>query len=105
MLKDLGFSEEKILCDPTTGAVGYGLEYCCSIMERARLASLNGDCDLSAPFINFVGSESWRGKEAGEIGPLWESMTAQSCILSGSSLVVMRNYKAVDMLKKSIKCV
>lgn len=102
ILKDLGFSQEKILCDPTTGAVGYGLEYCCSIMERARLASLNGDVDLSAPFINFVGSESWRGKEAEEIGSLWESMTAQSCILSGSSIAVMRDYRAVEILKESI---
>ena len=29
--------------DPTTGALGYGIEYGYSVMERLRLAALQGD--------------------------------------------------------------
>ena len=73
MLADLGLSSENIIMDPTTGALGYGLEYSFSIMERARLAGLNGDKALAKPFINFVGMESWRCGEGRKTGFLWEA--------------------------------
>ena len=40
LLCDIGLSPDSILMDPTTGALGYGIEYCYSVMERRRLAAL-----------------------------------------------------------------
>ncbi len=100
MLRDLGFPPERIMADPTTGALGYGLEYGCSIMERARLAALSGDKALAHPFINFIGAEAWRVKEAFLYGYIWEAVTAAACILSGCSVAVMRHHKAIESLRK-----
>jgi hypothetical protein len=55
---------DRVLMDPTTGALGYGLEYTYSVMERLRLAALTGDGMTQQPMICFVGEESWRQKEA-----------------------------------------
>ena len=49
---------------PTTGALGYGLEYTYSIQERGRLAALGGDKMMALPVICMVGQEAWRAKEA-----------------------------------------
>ena len=43
LISDMGMPLERIVIDPTIGALGYGLEYAYSIMERARLAALSGD--------------------------------------------------------------
>jgi acetyl-CoA decarbonylase/synthase complex subunit delta len=40
LISDMGLSLEKIVINPTIGALGYGLEYAYSIMERARLAAI-----------------------------------------------------------------
>ena len=40
LLKNLGLSDERILIDPTVSSLGYGLEYCYSVMERIRMAAL-----------------------------------------------------------------
>ena len=37
--------------DPTTGALGYGIEYGFSVMERLRLAALRGDAMTSYNFV------------------------------------------------------
>lgn len=102
MLRDLGFPPERIVSDPTTGALGYGLEYSCSIMERARIAGLGGDSSLACPFINFIGAESWRSREAEECGPAWEAVTALAFVMAGCSVAVMRSGRAVSMLLDSI---
>ncbi|MEW6170838.1 MAG: acetyl-CoA decarbonylase/synthase complex subunit delta [Candidatus Omnitrophota bacterium] len=62
LITDMCLPAERIVINPTVGALGYGLEYAYSIMERARLASLNGDKMLSMPFVCFVGQEVWRVK-------------------------------------------
>jgi len=38
LLGNLNVPDEKIIIDPSTGALGYGLEYCYSVMERIRMA-------------------------------------------------------------------
>ena len=53
-----------MLMDPTTGALGYGIEYSYSVMERVRLAALTGDSALQQPMVLTVGYEAWRQKEA-----------------------------------------
>jgi len=90
-----------------TGALGYGLEYTYSIMERTRLAGLSGDKMLSMPMISFVGQEAWRAKEAKtgklDTGVLWEIVTAAAYLNSGADILVMNHPKAVEGVKKTIK--
>jgi len=57
LISDMGFPLERIVMHPATGALGYGLEYTYSIMERSRLAALQGDRMMSMPMVNFVGQE------------------------------------------------
>jgi len=105
LISDMGLSLERIVINPTIGALGYGLEYAYSIMERARLAALSGDKTLAMPFICFVGQEAWRAKEAKshpEQGIIWETITATSLIQSGADLLVMRHPLAAQKVTKYI---
>lgn len=106
LISDMGLSLERIVVDPTIGALGYGLEYAYSIMERARLAALAGDKTLASPFICFIGQEAWRTKEAKAIpeqGIIWETLTATSLIQSGADILVMRHPKAVQNVSNYIE--
>jgi len=116
LICDMQFPSDKIVIHHATGALGYGLEYTYSIMERTRLAGLSGDKMLSMPLINFVGQEVWRTKEAktgdevsGEWGAakdrgaLLETATAIAYINVGSDILVMNHPKAVEETKKIIK--
>jgi acetyl-CoA decarbonylase/synthase complex subunit delta len=115
LISDMGLALEKIVIDPTIGALGYGLEYTYSIMERARLAALSGDKMLAMPFICFVAQETWRAKEAKakevefpqwgpekERGIIWEATTAVAMLQAGADLLVMRHPKAADCVRKYI---
>ncbi len=105
LISDMGLNLERIVINPTIGALGYGLEYAYSIMERARLAALSGDKTLATPFICFVGQEAWRAKEAKsgpEQGIIWETITATSLIQSGADLLVMRHPLAAQKVTKHI---
>lgn len=106
LISDMGLPLERIVIDPTVGALGYGLEYAYSIMERARLAALSGDKTLASAFICFVGGEAWRAKEAkasAEQGIIWETITATSFIQSGADLLVMRHPKAIEKVSNFIE--
>jgi acetyl-CoA decarbonylase/synthase complex subunit delta len=106
LISDMGLPLERIVIDPTIGALGYGLEYAYSIMERARLAALSGDKTLASPFICFVGQEAWRTKEAKampEQGIIWETITASSLIQSGADILVMRHPKAAQKVDNYIQ--
>ncbi|MBE2223798.1 MAG: CO dehydrogenase/CO-methylating acetyl-CoA synthase complex subunit beta, partial [Anaerolineae bacterium] len=43
LISDMGLPLNRVIMDPTTGALGYGFEYGYSVMERLRLAALQGD--------------------------------------------------------------
>lgn len=116
LISDIGVSRESILMDPTTGALGYGLEYTYSVMERLRLAGLQGDAMTAMPMICSVGEEAWRQKEAKAVDGLpaswgnheersilWEEITAISLINSGSDIIVLRHPKAVASVKGAIE--
>lgn len=45
----LGVPREDIVIDPTTAALGYGLDYAFTNIERMRIAALKGDTDLAFP--------------------------------------------------------
>ncbi len=115
LVHDMGMPMERIITDPTTGALGYGIEYGYSVMERLRLAGLQGDGMTQQPMIVTPGEEAWRAKEArvGEGVPAtwgdwasravnWEAMTAAALVESGADIVVMRHPEAVARVKKVI---
>ena len=106
LISDMGLPLERIVIDPTTGALGYGLEYAYSIMERARLAALSGDKTVASPFICFVGLEAWKAKEAKvspEQGIVWEAMTAAALLQAGADILVMRHPAAIEKVNKHIE--
>lgn len=113
---DMGFKPEDIVIYPTSAALGYGLEYVYSVMERARLAALRGDKMLSQPMICDIGIEVWSVKEAKateqelpewgdqkERAPLWEATTAYVYLLTGADILVLRHPRAVASVQKAIK--
>jgi acetyl-CoA decarbonylase/synthase complex subunit delta len=115
LIHDMGMPLERIIVDPTTGALGYGIEYGYSVMERLRVAALQGDGMTQQPMIVTPGEEAWRTKEAraGEGVPVawgdwaaravnWEAMTAATLVESGANIVVMRHPEAVGRVKKMI---
>jgi len=115
LITDMGLSADRIMIDPTIGAMGYGLEYAYSIMERCRLSALSGDKMLALPFIGFVGQETWRVKEvqgseqefpgfgaSKERGIAWEAVTAAALLQAGCDLLVMRDPKAIAQTQKYI---
>ena len=116
LISDMGLPLERIVINPTIGALGYGLEYAYSIMERARLAALSGDKAVASPFICTVGQEAWRAKEArvsenefpawgaqAERGIIWETVTAAALIQAGADILVMRHPQAVENIHRYIK--
>ncbi|NTW13011.1 MAG: acetyl-CoA decarbonylase/synthase complex subunit delta, partial [Anaerolineales bacterium] len=64
LISDMGMPKDRILMDPTTGALGYGIEYGYSVMERLRLAALQGDAMTQFPMIVTPGFEAWKTKES-----------------------------------------
>lgn len=116
LISDMGLPLERIVINPTIGALGYGLEYAYSIMERARLAAFSGDKSVASPFISFVAQESWRAKEAkvtaleypswgpeSERGIIWEAITAVALIQTGADILVMRHPKAIEKVNSYIE--
>jgi acetyl-CoA decarbonylase/synthase, CODH/ACS complex subunit delta len=115
LISDMRLPLDRVLMDPTTGALGYGLEYTYSVMERLRLAALTGDGMTQQPMICFVGEESWRQKEAraaqgvpaewGEVekrGITWETVTAAALLESGADIVVLRHPKTISVVRETI---
>ncbi|NIO29806.1 MAG: acetyl-CoA decarbonylase/synthase complex subunit delta [Candidatus Latescibacteria bacterium] len=116
LLTDMDFPAERIVMDPLTGSLGYGLEYTYSIMERIRIDGLAGDKMLAFPMLVNPGYESALVKEARaeesdypewgstEIrGAYWEIATAMSLLVSGAELLIMYHPKAVEAIKAKIK--
>jgi acetyl-CoA decarbonylase/synthase, CODH/ACS complex subunit delta len=117
LLGQLGVKDTQILVDPTTGGLGYGLEYSYSVIERDRMAALTQEDDrLQFPILNYVGQEVWKVKECKQTnaeaphlgdqtkrGILMEAITAVDLLLAGSDLLIMRHPESVKMVKKIIQ--
>ena len=102
--------KEDIIMDLTTAALGYGLDYAFTNMERARLAGLMGDGELAHPMSSGT-TNAWAAREAWlkmapeweprELrGPLWEVTTALTLLLAGVDLFMMMHPAAVKTLKE-----
>ena len=115
LINDMGFPLNRVLMDPTTGALGYGIEYGYSAMERLRLAALQGDAMTQLPMIVTPGFEAWKTKEAkvGEGVPEawgdwekravnWEVLTAVTLVESCADIVVLRHPESVRQVKTAV---
>ncbi len=105
--------KERIVMDTTTAALGYGLDYAFTVMERARLAGLMGDPELQQPMSSGT-TNAWAAREAWQKmdskwgprelrGPIWETVTALTLLLAGVDLFMMMHPAAVKTLKDVIK--
>lgn len=113
LLGNLGVKDQDILIDPTTGGLGYGLEYTYSVIERIQQAALTQEDDkLQQPMICNVGNEIWKCKEANlsaeeapelgdpeKRGVLMEAITAIDLLIAGADVVVMRHPEAIKLVK------
>jgi acetyl-CoA decarbonylase/synthase complex subunit delta len=115
LINEMGMPLERIIMDPTTGALGYGIEYGYSVMERLRLAALQGDTMTQQPMLVTPGEEAWKVKEAkvGEGVPEewgdwetraldWEAITATSLIHSGADIVVLRHPETLKRVRSVV---
>lgn len=115
LISDMRLDLDRIIMDPTTGALGYGLEYTYSVMERLKLAALTGDSMTQQPMVVTAGYEAWRAKETrvNEGVPdawgdwerrslVWETVTATALLEAGADIVILRHPVAVLRVKRTI---
>jgi acetyl-CoA decarbonylase/synthase complex subunit delta len=116
LLGNLGVSTADLVIDPTTGGLGYGLEYSYSVMERIEQAALTQEDEkLQQPIIANVANETWKCKEsnltaedAPELGDpakrgiLMEAITAVDLLIAGADVVTLRHPEAVKLVKNYI---
>jgi len=116
LITQMGFDKEKIVTDPMSSALGYGIEYTYSVMERIRAAGLmQNDQTMAQPIVNDIGMYVWKAKET--IAPEsdmpawgaledraigWESTTGIGMLMAGSNLLIMRHPKAIESVRKVI---
>jgi len=116
LLTQMGVKAERIIMDTMPAALGYGLEYAYSVMERIRLAALKqNDSMVQMPILGDVGGDAWKAKEAkssreeqpqwGEAtarGIAWEISTALAFLMAGADALVMRHPQAVEQVRKTV---
>lgn len=116
LISEMNLPMDRIIIDPTTAALGYGIEYGYSIMERARMGALQGDKMLSMPLIGNIASETWKTKESNagvdeypawgeqvDRGILWETTTSVALLQAGMDILVLRHPKSVELVKNNIE--
>ena len=115
LISDMGLPLDRVIMDPTTGALGYGMEYGYSVMERLRLAALQGDAMTQLPMMVTPGYETWKTKES-KVGTgvpeawgnwkeraiHWEALTATALLESGASIVVLRHPESIKRVQLAI---
>ncbi|MDV0445710.1 hypothetical protein MmiAt1_13040 [Methanimicrococcus sp. At1] len=115
LFRQCGVLPDSLIMDPTTAALGYGLDYAYSNMERIRMAGLSGDAELAYPLSSGT-TNAWGAREAWMIsspqeadtdwgdreyrGPIWEIITGMTLSLAGNDLFMMMHPKAVQFLKE-----
>ena len=116
LVTQMGFDKERLITDPMCSALGYGLEYTYSVMERIRLAALTqNDATMQPPMLGDVGMYVWKVKETQaleadlphwgsleERGIAWETVTAGALMMAGAEFLIMRHPKAVEAVEKFV---
>lgn len=117
LLGNLGVPDKQILIDPTTGGLGYGLEYTYSVIERIRMAALTQEDErLQFPILCNLAKEVWKAKEVriseeddpklgdpGKRGILMEAITAGALLLAGADILIMRHPEAISLTKGMVE--
>ncbi len=117
LITQMGFDKDKLMTDPMCSALGYGLEYTYSVMERIRIAALlQNDATMQPPIVGDVGMYVWKIKEVSakesdipewglleDRGIAWEAVTATAMIIAGTNLLIMRHPKAIETVRKVIE--
>ncbi|MDR0766925.1 MAG: CO dehydrogenase/acetyl-CoA synthase subunit delta [Methanosarcinales archaeon] len=115
LFRQCGIASDGLIMDPTTAALGYGLDYAYSNMERIRMSGLSGDAELAYPLSSGT-TNAWGARESWLInspqsqdsdwgdreyrGPIWEIITGMTLALAGNDLFMMMHPKAVQFLKE-----
>jgi acetyl-CoA decarbonylase/synthase complex subunit delta len=116
LLGNLGVPDNMLVIDPTVSGIGYGIEYCYSVMERTRMAALTQqDTKLQFPIICNIAKETWKTKEAkisekddpkmGDAkkrGILLEAMSAMIILMAGADVLIMRHPAAIKLVREMI---
>jgi acetyl-CoA decarbonylase/synthase complex subunit delta len=112
LLLDCDLPRERMIQDPTTGALGYGIEYTYTLIERMKEGGLKGDKDLQFPISCGV-TNAWAAREAWMNepkwgpreyrGPLWETVTALTVLMAGADIMMMLHPTAVKVVKEVIE--
>jgi acetyl-CoA synthase len=105
----------QIVMDPMTGAMGYGIEYTYSVMERIRMSGLGGDAMLAGPMIVSPGQETAKVKEVkapeadfpswGDVARravLWELSCATTMLYAGADILIMYHPDAAMATRDTI---
>lgn len=108
-LLNSGLPKDHLITDPSTGGLGYGIEYTFSVMERMRMAGLMGEETMQVP-ISCAATNAWAAREAWMPfdewgpreyrGPLWEITTGLVNMLAGANLFMMMHPIAAKTLKR-----
>jgi acetyl-CoA decarbonylase/synthase complex subunit delta len=116
LLGNLGVPDNSLVMDPTVSGIGYGIEYCYSVMERDRMAALTQQDDkLQYPVICNIAKETWKVKEVttseaedpkmGDVrkrGILLEALSSMSLLLAGADVLIMRHPEAIKLIREMI---
>ncbi len=116
LLQDAGFDLKDVIMIQTTAALGYGLDYVYTILERARTTGLKGDKLMACPQICDVGGETYRVKDAiadedalpgwgpvSKRGPMWEAACAGDYLQAGADILVLAHPTAISATQKLIE--
>jgi len=116
LLGNLGVPDNLLVIDPTVSGIGYGIEYCYSVMERVRMAALTQEDEkLQFPLICNISKEAWKTKEVRisekddpklgdpkKRGILLEAMSATVLLLAGADVLIMRHPEAIKLVRETI---
>ncbi|HNX13955.1 MAG TPA: acetyl-CoA decarbonylase/synthase complex subunit alpha/beta [Oscillospiraceae bacterium] len=115
LLTNMDMKPDRIVVDPMTSAIGYGIEYSYSVMERIRQSGLGGDKMLCSPLIVSPGYECTKLKECkapeenfpmwgslSDRAVMWEMSTSLSLLYAGADVLIMYHPEAVREVKKAI---
>ncbi|MDH4291632.1 MAG: acetyl-CoA decarbonylase/synthase complex subunit delta [Dehalococcoidia bacterium] len=101
------FPPDRIVIDPLSSALGYGMEYSFSLIERVKqIGVITKDSMTMMPIIANLGGECWKTKQAKENkkqGLLWEGVTAMSLLLAGANIIVLRHPETLKLIKETIE--
>lgn len=112
LLLEEGLPKNQLVQDPTTGALGYGIDYTYSIIERLKQNALKGEKVLQNPIFCGV-TNAWAAREAWMNEPkwgarehrglLWEIFTALTVINAGADGMMMLHPNSVKIVKEIIE--